>query len=90
MGRLCPAHGKLKCRKCKGRITIADIQAAAERSTRRHSARLVREIYTCLPPGDCPLFGCQLSAGHPPPHCLLVAGGRYQMVDDHGRILREL
>lgn len=39
---------------------------------------------------DCTFPGCQLSAGHPPPHCLPAAGGRYQMVDDNGNILREL
>lgn len=39
---------------------------------------------------DCHVFGCQLSLGHPLPHCCIAAGGRYQMVDEHGTILREL
>jgi hypothetical protein len=103
MGRLCPAHGKLKCRKCKrapASITIADIQAAAERERRRHSERIARDIYTTgLPPGDCTYPGCQLSAGHPPPHCcvwpsaVMLKSGRpagYLMIDDNGNVLREL
>jgi hypothetical protein len=98
MGRLCK-HGKLKCRECKERrrvpaaVTMQDIEAAAARGRLREEKRIAEFIYTAVaecPPADCPVFGCQLSAGHPPPHCLPAAGGRYQMVDDNGNILREL
>jgi hypothetical protein len=85
-------------------ITIPDIQAAAERERRRHSERLARDIYTTgLPAGDCTYPGCQLSAGHPPPHCCVWpsavmwdSNGRgprragYLMIDDNGNVLREL
>lgn len=39
---------------------------------------------------DCPFQLCQLSAGHPPPHCCTDGSGLYLMVDEDGRILREL
>ena len=41
---------------------------------------------------DCTFNGCQLSLGHPPPHCVvdLVRSGRYLIIDDNGKVLREI
>jgi hypothetical protein len=50
-------------------------------------------------PGDCTYPGCQLSAGHPLPHCVGAStlearrpgsGAEYWMVDDEGNVLRRL
>lgn len=77
-----------------------EIREAAERDRRRDIERLARDIYTTgLPAGDCTYPGCQLSAGHPLPHCVgsstLEArrpgsGAEYWMVDDEGNVLRRL
>lgn len=40
---------------------------------------------------DCAFPGCQLSLGHPLPHCVLAPeGGRYQMMDEDHNVLREI
>jgi hypothetical protein len=71
-------------------ITVRDIEAAAERGRRRDEERLAVAMY--LPRHDCDFPGCQLSAGHPPPHCVedLLRSGRYLIIDDNGKVLREV
>lgn len=77
--------------KWERRTRVAEIPANIFEALPDRNAWRDRNGWRVFPsPGDCPVFGCQLSAGHPPPHCLAAGGGRYQMVDEHGTILREL
>lgn len=41
---------------------------------------------------DCTFPGCQLSLGHPPPHCVADPDGadQYLMIDADGSVLRSL
>jgi hypothetical protein len=94
MGCLCE-HGKLKCRKCKGRgrkVHMSEIVTEVEAT-----ARIARRI-NCRRQ-DCTYPGCQLSLGHPPPHCVgastlearrPASGAEYWMVDDNGTVLRRI
>lgn len=54
------------------------------------SGAVIRGVRT--PRADCTFPGCQLSLGHPPPHCVADPDGadQYLMIDADGSVLRSL
>jgi hypothetical protein len=58
-----------------------------------HRSRVEAQYLRANERQDCTFPGCQLSLGHPPPHCVTTPADSntgYWMVDDDGKVLRRL